>query len=151
MNELLQKIEKLEKVDLNKELKKIKLDELQTLLLSTYIVDKNIANIRESFELSNSIASISDSTKEYIESIKNGENREGIKDEKLLSLINIAIIQAIKNIKANFSFIELVNESYLIALQFFKNYVSKLEKNMIFQKLKKYLKYILLYLSCNSR
>lgn len=136
MNELLQKIEKLEKVDLNKELKKIKLDELQTLLLSTYIVDKNIANIRESFELSNSIASISDSTKEYIESIKNGENREGIKDEKLLSLINIAIIQAIKNIKANFSFIELVNESYLIALQFFKNYVSKLEKKYDFSKIK---------------
>lgn len=136
MNELLQKIEKLEKVDLNKELKKIKLDELQTLLLSTYIVDKNIANIRESFELSNSIASISDSTKEYIESIKNGENREGIKDEKILSLINIAIIQAIKNIKANFSFIELVNESYLIALQFFKNYVSKLEKKYDFSKIK---------------
>lgn len=136
MNELLQKIEKLEKIDLNKELKTLKLDELQTLLLSTYIVDKNIARIRESCEPKLSISNVSDSTKEYIKDIKKGNNKSGIKDKKLLCFIDIAIIQAIKNIKFNFSFIELVNESYLIALQFIKKYLPKLEKKYSFDKIK---------------
>lgn len=134
MNELLQKIEKEQKIDLNKELKLLNLDEMQTLLLSTYISDKNIARVRESYEKNITSSSISESTKEYVEDIKKGNNKKGIKDKKLLSLIDRSIIGVIKNLKGNFSFIELVNESYLIAVQFYKNYVSKLEKKYTFEK-----------------
>lgn len=136
MNELLIKIEKEEKVDLNKELKTIVLDDLQALLLSTYIVDKNIAQIREAYDMPQSIASISQTSEEYIKQIKNGENKKDIADERFLNLIDIALIQVIKNIKSEFSFIELVDEANLIVAQFINQFYEKLAKKYSIEKIK---------------
>ncbi|WP_277283491.1 hypothetical protein [Sneathia sanguinegens] len=136
MNELLIKIEKEEKVDLNKELKTIVLDDLQALLLSTYIVDKNIAQIREAYDMPQSIASISQVSEEYIKQIKNGENKKDIADERFLNLIDIALIQVIKNIKSEFSFIELVDEANLIVAQFINQFYEKLAKKYSIEKIK---------------
>ena len=136
MNELLIKIEKEEKVDLNKELKTIVLDDLQALLLSTYIVDKNIAQIREAYDMPQSIASISQVSEEYIKQIKNGENKKDIADERFLNLIDIALIQVIKNIKSEFSFIELVDEANLIVTQFINQFYEKLAKKYSIEKIK---------------
>lgn len=136
MNELLIKIEKEEKVDLNKELKTIVLDDLQALLLSTYIVDKSIAQIRESYDMPQSIASISQVSEEYIKQIKNGENKKDIADERFLNLIDIALIQVIKNIKSEFSFIELVDEANLIVAQFINQFYEKLAKKYSIEKIK---------------
>lgn len=136
MNELLIKIEKEEKVDLNKELKTIVLDDLQALLLSTYIVDKNIAQIREAYDMPQSIASISQASEEYIKQIKNGENKKDIADERFLNLIDIALIQVIKNIKSEFSFIELVDEANLIVAQFINQFYEKLAKKYSIEKIK---------------
>lgn len=136
MNELLIKIEKEEKVDLNKELKTIVLDDLQALLLSTYIVDKNIAQIREAYDMPQSIASISQASEEYIKQIKNGENKKDIADERFLNLIDIALIQVIKNIKSEFSFIELVDEANLIVAQFINQFYEKLAKKYSVEKIK---------------
>lgn len=136
MNELLIKIEKEEKVDLNKELKTIVLDDLQALLLSTYIVDKNIAQIREAYDMPQSIASISQVSEEYIKQIKNGENKKDIADERFLNLIDIALIQVIKNIKSEFSFIELVDEANLIVSQFINQFYEKLAKKYSIEKIK---------------
>lgn len=136
MNELLIKIEKEEKVDLNKELKTIVLDDLQALLLSTYIVDKSIAQIREAYDMPQSIASISQVSEEYIKQIKNGENKKDIADERFLNLIDIALIQVIKNIKSEFSFIELVDEANLIVAQFINQFYEKLAKKYSIEKIK---------------
>lgn len=136
MNELLIKIEKEEKVDLNKELKTIVLDDLQALLLSTYIVDKSIAQIREAYDMPQSIASISQVSEEYIKQIKNGENKKDISDERFLNLIDIALIQVIKNIKSEFSFIELVDEANLIVAQFINQFYEKLAKKYSVEKIK---------------
>ncbi|MDK9580131.1 hypothetical protein QQA45_01115 [Sneathia sanguinegens] len=136
MNELLIKIEKEEKVDLNKELKTIVLDDLQALLLSTYIVDKSIAQIREAYDMPQSIASISQVSEEYIKQIKNGENKKDIADERFLNLIDIALIQVIKNIKSEFSFIELVDEANLIVAQFINQFYEKLAKKYSVEKIK---------------
>lgn len=136
MNELLIKIEKEEKVDLNKELKTIVLDDLQALLLSTYIVDKNIAQIREAYDMPQSIASISQASEEDIKQIKNGENKKDIADERFLNLIDIALIQVIKNIKSEFSFIELVDEANLIVAQFINQFYEKLAKKYSIEKIK---------------
>lgn len=136
MNELLIKIEKEEKVDLNKELKTIVLDDLQALLLSTYIVDKSIAQIREAYDMPQSIASISQVSEEYIKQIKNGENKKDIADERFLNLIDIALIQVIKNIKSEFSFIELVDEANLIVAQFINQFYEKLAKKYSIKKIK---------------
>lgn len=136
MNELLIKIEKEEKVDLNKELKTIVLDDLQALLLSTYIVDKNIAQIREAYDMPQSIASISQASEEYIKQIKNGENKKDIADERFLNLIDIALIQVIKNIKSEFSFIELVDEANLIVAQFINQFYEKFAKKYSVEKIK---------------
>lgn len=136
MNELLIKIEKEEKVDLNKELKTIVLDDLQALLLSTYIVDKSIAQIREAYDMPQSIASISQVSEEYIKQIKNGENKKDIADERFLNLIDLALIQVIKNIKSEFSFIELVDEANLIVAQFINQFYEKLAKKYSIEKIK---------------
>lgn len=128
MNELLKKIEKSKSIDLNLELKTLILDDIKALLLSTYIVDNNIAQVRESYDKKDAISEISDTTKFYLESIRKGENKEGIKDKVFSNLIDRGVIQAIKNIKAHFSLIELINETNLITLQFLKNFYPKLSK-----------------------
>lgn len=128
MNELLKKIEKSKSIDLNLELKTLILDDIKALLLSTYIVDNNIAQVRESYDKKDATSEISDTTKFYLESIRKGENKEGIKDKVFSNLIDRGVIQAIKNIKAHFSLIELINETNLITLQFLKNFYSKLSK-----------------------
>ncbi|WP_288848031.1 hypothetical protein [uncultured Sneathia sp.] len=128
MNELLKKIEKIKSIDLNVELKTLILDDIKALLLSTYIVDNNIAQVRESYDKKDATSEISDTTKFYLESIRKGENKEGIKDKVFSNLIDRGVIQAIKNIKAHFSLIELINETNLITLQFLKNFYPKLSK-----------------------
>lgn len=128
MNELLKKIEKSKSIDLNLELKTLILDDIKALLLSTYIVDNNIAQVRESYDKKDATSEISDTTKFYLESIRKGENKEGIKDKVFSNLIDRGVIQAIKNIKAHFSLIELINETNLITLQFLKNFYPKLSK-----------------------
>lgn len=128
MNELLKKIEKSKSIDLNLELKTLILDDIKALLLSTYIVDNNIAQVRESYDKKDATSEISDTTKFYLESIRKGENKEGIKDKVFINLIDRGVIQAIKNIKAHFSLIELINETNLITLQFLKNFYPKLSK-----------------------
>ena len=128
MNELLKKIEKSKSIDLNLELKTLILDDIKALLLSTYIVDNNIAQVRESYDKKDATSEISDTTKFYLESIRKGENKEGIKDMVFSNLIDRGVIQAIKNIKAHFSLIELINETNLITLQFLKNFYPKLSK-----------------------
>lgn len=128
MNELLKKIEKSKSIDLNVELKTLILDDIKALLLSTYIVDNNIAQVRESYDKKDATSEISDTTKFYLESIRKGENKEGIKDKVFSNLIDRGVIQAIKNIKAHFSLIELINETNLITLQFLKNFYPKLSK-----------------------
>lgn len=128
MNELLKKIEKSKSIDLNLELKTLILDDIKALLLSTYIVDNNIAQVRESYDKKDVTSEISDTTKFYLESIRKGENKEGIKDKVFSNLIDRGVIQAIKNIKAHFSLIELINETNLITLQFLKNFYPKLSK-----------------------
>ncbi|WP_308557339.1 hypothetical protein [uncultured Sneathia sp.] len=128
MNELLKKIEKSKSIDLNLELKTLILDDINALLLSTYIVDNNIAQVRESYDKKDATSEISDTTKFYLESIRKGENKEGIKDKVFSNLIDRGVIQAIKNIKAHFSLIELINETNLITLQFLKNFYPKLSK-----------------------
>lgn len=135
MNELLKKIEKSKSIDLNLELKTLILDDIKTLLLSTYIVDNNIAQVRESYDKKDATSEISDTTKFYLESIRKGENKEGIKDKVFSNLIDRGIIQAIKNIKANFSLIELINETNLITLQFLKKFYSKLSKKYDVKKI----------------
>lgn len=128
MNELLKKIEKSKSIDLNLELKTLILDDIKALLLSTYIVDNNIAQVRELYDKKDATSEISDTTKFYLESIRKGENKEGIKDKVFSNLIDRGVIQAIKNIKAHFSLIELINETNLITLQFLKNFYPKLSK-----------------------
>lgn len=128
MNELLKKIEKSKSIELNLELKTLILDDIKALLLSTYIVDNNIAQVRESYDKKDATSEISDTTKFYLESIRKGENKEGIKDKVFSNLIDRGVIQAIKNIKAHFSLIELINETNLITLQFLKNFYPKLSK-----------------------
>lgn len=128
MNELLKKIEKSKSIDLNLELKTLILDDIKALLLSTYIVDNNIAQVRESYDKKDATSEISDTTKFYLESIRKGENKKGIKDKVFSNLIDRGVIQAIKNIKAHFSLIELINETNLITLQFLKNFYPKLSK-----------------------
>ncbi|WP_392445780.1 hypothetical protein ACF3OF_02155 [Sneathia vaginalis] len=128
MNELLKKIEKSKSIDLNLELKTLILDDIKALLLSTYIVDNNIAQVRESYDKKDATSEISDTTKFYLESIRKGENKEGIKDKVFSNLIDRGVIQAIKNIKAHFSLIELINETNLITLQFLKKFYPKLSK-----------------------
>lgn len=76
MNELLKKIEKSKSIDLNLELKTLILDDIKALLLSTYIVDNNIAQVRESYDKKDATSEISDTTKFYLESIRKGENKE---------------------------------------------------------------------------
>ena len=124
----MKKIEKSKSIDLNLELKTLILDDIKALLLSTYIVDNNIAQVRESYDKKDATSEISDTTKFYLESIRKGENKEGIKDKVFSNLIDRGVIQAIKNIKAHFSLIELINETNLITLQFLKNFYPKLSK-----------------------
>ena len=112
------------------------MDDLQALLLSTYIVDKSIAQIREVYDMPQSIASISQVSEEYIKQIKNGENKKDIADERFLNLIDIALIQVIKNIKSEFSFIELVDEANLIVAQFINQFYEKLAKKYSIEKIK---------------
>ena len=112
------------------------MDDLQALLLSTYIVDKSIAQIREAYDMPQSIASISQVSEEYIKQIKNGENKKDIADERFLNLIDIALIQVIKNIKSEFSFIELVDEANLIVAQFINQFYEKLAKKYSIEKIK---------------
>ncbi len=135
MNELLKKIEKSKSIDLNLELKTLILDDIKALLLSTYIVDNNIAQVRESYDKKDATSEISDTTKFYLESIRKGENKEGIKDKVFSNLIDRGVIQAIKNIKAHFSLIELINETNLITLQFLKNFYPKLSKKYDVKKI----------------
>ena len=124
MNNLLNKIEKTKKVDLNKELRIKNLSEQEALLLSTYISLNNIDLIRESNEVNKSDAEVSQVAKDYLKELKNRESIDSIYDK----YINIAILQVIKNIKYGYSFIELVNESYLYVSYFITTYYEKLKQ-----------------------
>lgn len=124
MNNLLNKIEKTKKVDLNKELRIKNLSEQEALLLSTYISLNNIDLIREANEVNKSDAEVSQVAKDYLKELKNRESIDSIYDK----YINIAILQVIKNIKYGYSFIELVNESYLYVSYFITTYYEKLKQ-----------------------
>ena len=124
MNNLLNKIEKTKKIDLNKELRIKNLSEQEALLLSTYISLNNIDLIREANEVNKSDAEVSQVAKDYLKELKNRESIDSIYDK----YINIAILQVIKNIKYGYSFIELVNESYLYVSYFITTYYEKLKQ-----------------------
>lgn len=128
MKEIFDKLEKEKILDLNKELKKLDIDtvdDADILLLATYIVKNNVPIVRESNQISRSDAEISMTVKEYIKELR---NREKIDNDKYDELITYSIMQVIKNIKQGYSFIELVNESYLYVAIFIETYYEKLKK-----------------------
>lgn len=134
MLELLKKLDKKDSIDLNYELKDIELDENKALLIAKYMVENSKSIVREAYDVQNlkTDTKLNESLVECIKEIKSKKNIDKIEDKDLIHLINRGIAKAIENIKLEFSFVELVAETNLFALEFYNKFFSLIDRKNVF-------------------
>lgn len=126
MIDLINKLEKSQVIDINKEIKSRAFTDEQVLMLSTYIVKNDISLTRESEETPKNDSEISEDLVQFLKSIRKEEHIADLNDKIYREYINIGIIESIRNIKSGYSIIELINDSYLYVATFISKYYAQL-------------------------
>lgn len=126
MIDLINKLEKSQVIDINKEIKSRAFTDEQILMLSTYIVKNDISLTRESEETPKNDSEISEDLVQFLKSIRKEEHIADLNDKIYREYINIGIIESIRNIKSGYSIIELINDSYLYVATFISKYYTQL-------------------------
>lgn len=126
MIDLINKLEKSQVIDINKEIKSRAFTDEQILMLSTYIVKNDISLTRESEETPKNDSEISEDLVQFLKSIRKEEHIADLNDKIYREYINIGIIESIRNIKSGYSIIELINDSYLYVATFISKYYAQL-------------------------